>query len=101
MEDQEQKQEQAVQKLALLEYLFVFDPTQTWGHFHEFESELAKFFEQRNLEAKAIETIAGSPTRRMLLIQPIKSEAPVNPNPPKSAGKPKNVASERVKKIDG
>jgi len=46
-------------------YFFLFDPSETWSHVNEFESSLAKFFEQLGLQAELAE---GQSNTKVLLI---------------------------------
>jgi hypothetical protein len=56
-------------QLAYLDYTFVFDPSQTWSHLHEFEADLARHFKQVGLEAEIVRGM-GSTGRAMLFIKP-------------------------------
>lgn len=56
-------------KLAFLEYIFMFNPEESWGHLYEFENQLAKFFTAQGLEAQIVKTVEGSGSRRILLIK--------------------------------
>ena len=53
---------------AFLEYAFIFDPVDTWQHLFEFEQDLAKFFNERNLQAEILETVGGQSGRRVIVI---------------------------------
>jgi hypothetical protein len=55
-----------MKQLAYLEYKFLFDPSETWAHVHEFESGLADYLSERGLEAQFIETV-GTGTKIMLI----------------------------------
>jgi len=55
---------------AFLEYAFIFDPVDTWQHLYQFEQDLGKFFEERNLEAEILETVGGQSGRRVIVIKP-------------------------------
>lgn len=56
-----------MKSLAVLEYMFIFDPDDAFRSGSEFEKALAEFFGAHGLDASIIETRGGS-TRRILLI---------------------------------
>ncbi|MBU1092551.1 hypothetical protein KJ836_02700 [Patescibacteria group bacterium] len=72
-------------KIALLEYQFLFDPSETWSNLYQFEADLAKFFLQKGLEANVIKTVDGSNGRRILLIE----RKPMIGEPKTPQGRPK------------
>jgi hypothetical protein len=55
--------------LALMEYLFILDPKETYTNVFQFEAELNTFFESKGMKCKAVSPIAGSNGRRILLIE--------------------------------
>ena len=55
-------------KLAMLEYWFMFDPTNTWQHFHQFEDDLAKFLQEHGLEGRIIDSINGQAGKRIMYV---------------------------------
>lgn len=75
-----------MKNLAFLEYIFMFDPNDTWSHLYEFENQLAKFFSSHNMEAQIIKTVEGGSTRRILLIK-AKPLMPVGPSRPEEKKK--------------
>jgi len=56
-------------KLAFLDYTFVFNPSETWSHLHEFEADLARHFRQVGLDAEIVRGM-GSSGRTMLFVKP-------------------------------
>jgi hypothetical protein len=52
---------------VFLEYSFLFDAVDTWQHLYQFESDLAKFFSERGLEAEIIKTVEGQASGRRIL----------------------------------
>lgn len=58
-------------QIALLEYIFLFDPTDTWSYRYEFESELVAFFKSKGFEAVILQTMDDSNVRRVLQIKPM------------------------------
>ena len=74
-------------KIAMLQYNFMFDPSETWSSLYEFESDLAKFFSSKSLEAQIIKSIEGQSGNRILYIRK-KPEIGVTPTP---QGRPKTA----------
>lgn len=54
--------------LALLEYLFLFDPEKTWQHLSQFESDLGEFFKSKGYEAQIVPTVDSQSSRRILFL---------------------------------
>ena len=57
--------------LACVSYEFIFNPAETWSHASQFDSELAKFFEDRNLEARVIVSHGDKIRRFMITAKPM------------------------------
>lgn len=55
--------------LVVLEYLFIFNPEETWDTLSGFEKDLARSFNEHGLEATIIKSIEGQQGKRVLLIQ--------------------------------
>jgi hypothetical protein len=55
-------------KIAMLEYSFIFDPDEVWSRGWEFEIDLVDFFNSKGFKAKVIET-SGNASRRVLYVQ--------------------------------
>lgn len=55
--------------LVVLEYMFMFDPEETWGNLHAFETDLAKAFSEHGAEAIIIKSVEGSPAKRIMYIK--------------------------------
>ena len=75
--------------MVILEYMFMFNPSQTWSHLYEFEKSMAEFFNSKGLEAEIVKTVEGSPGRRMLIIS--KKEVTTLPTTPTPKGRPKGT----------
>lgn len=58
--------------LALLSYEFLFDPSQTWAHSSQFESDFGKFLKEHNLEGEILDNINPKDGRKILYIKAIK-----------------------------
>lgn len=56
-------------KIAFLEYIFMFDPSTTFSHLHEFENALAKFFAERGLEAERVDNVRGQASKGIFYIR--------------------------------
>lgn len=80
-------------KMVMLDYTFLFEPDNTWGHLYQFESELSKFFASRGFEAQIVKSIEGQQGRRILLIKRVDPlHQPGNP-PEKSVGPQQQLTS--------
>lgn len=70
---------------VMLEYAFLFDPTDTYQHLYQFEKDLAKFFSEHGMEARILTPMGGYQGRKILLIQkaltPVEVEMPKPPKP--------------------
>ena len=55
--------------LVVLEYLFMFNPEETWDTLSGFEKDLARSFAEHGLEATIIKSIEGQQGKRVLLVQ--------------------------------
>lgn len=53
---------------VLVEYSFLFNPQEVWGHVNELEKEIAIFFESKGLEAVGI-PLLNQGGKRMILIK--------------------------------
>ena len=58
-----------MKNLALMEYIFMLDPSETYTNVFQFEAELNSFFESKGMCAKAVSPIAGSNGRRIVVIE--------------------------------
>ena len=56
-------------QMALLDYTFLFDPSESWSNLSQFEADLIKFFVDRGMEAETIKTVEGQIGRRILLLK--------------------------------
>jgi hypothetical protein len=78
-----------MKKLVVLEYTFLFEPESTYQHLFQFESDLAKFFDAKDLQAEVLKTIEGAGVNRMMYI--CKKDIPVMPSRPEPVGRPKGL----------
>ncbi len=56
-------------KLAILEYLFIFDPADTWQHLYQFEDTFADYLMEHNMEAQVLDSINPKSGRRIIQIK--------------------------------
>ena len=63
-------------KHVLLEYAFLFDPSEMWSHLYQFEGALAEFFSKRGMEAEIVKSIEGQAGKRVLFLKKIKMAMP-------------------------
>lgn len=68
-----------MKNLAILEYMFMFDPADTWSHLNQFEGSLRDFFTQNGLEAQIVSSVNGQPGKRMLLIKKVDKIPEIKP----------------------
>jgi hypothetical protein len=85
-------------KIAMLQYNFMFDPSEAWSSLYEFESDLAKFFSGKSLEAQIIKSIEGQSGNRILYIRRKATVAP-SPSPVGRPKTPKGKLREMSKRI--
>lgn len=76
-------------EIVLLDYTFMFDPTDTWQHLSQFESDLADAFKSLGFEAQVIKSIGGQPGRRALLIKKIGNKTTTVPRESRPTTTPK------------
>lgn len=53
---------------ALLSYLFMFDPSETWQHRHQFEGDLFKFFDEKGFVGYVMPYIEGGGGPRIICV---------------------------------
>jgi len=75
-------------KAVLLDYMFLFDPANTWQHLYQFEQDLAKFFKSHGFESEIIKNVEGQTSKRLLYIR--KKEEIVK-EAPKPVGRPQTI----------
>jgi len=76
-------------KLAILEYNFLFTPSsETYTNLYQFESTLAKYLDERGLEAEIIKSVEGGLAKRFMYIKPKEVLLPDKPNP---VGRPESM----------
>ena len=78
--------------VIFLEYVFIFTPNVGWSHLDQFEKDMAKFFNEKELEAAVIKSPGGYIGRRMLFIT--KKEVLKTPELPKNLKKSVPVKSQ-------
>ena len=80
-----------MKNIVFLDYMFMFDPSETWSHLFEFEKQFGAFLNEHGMEAEVIKTIEGSVGSRILLIK--KKEEVANVEEKKPRGRPKFVGN--------
>ena len=55
--------------LALLEYMFILEPEETYTNVFQFEADLNVFFKSKGMNCKVMAPVAGANGRRILLIE--------------------------------
>ncbi len=78
-------------KIAILEYSFIFDPSDTWSSGYEFENQLADYFAAHGIEAQIVET-AGGTGRRVIFMSRLNLM-------PKIENKPNPQVTNQIKKV--
>ena len=71
-----------MKNIALLDYLFMFDPGETWSNLYQFEGDIMKFFEERGLMVTIVKTVDGGTGRRIMLIEKPEEKVPEQPKLP-------------------
>ncbi len=79
-------------QLACLEYLFIFNPADTWQHLYQFEDAFAKFLQEHGMEGKVLDSIDKGGSRRIIQIRP-------SLNPEDVSDADRNQATEEFMKI--
>lgn len=89
-------------KIAFLEYNFIFDPSETWSNLYQFEQTLVKYFETIGMDVQMVKTIEGVGARRILIITKKPNIVPVAKSPvgrPQTAGgKLKELGARKLSK---
>jgi glutathione synthase/RimK-type ligase-like ATP-grasp enzyme len=76
-----------MKNLVLLEYIFMFNPSETFSHLYDFEKTLTEFLNSKGLEATIVKTVNGYQGRQVLLIKRRETLTPsINPT-----GRPKSI----------
>lgn len=57
-----------MKQVALLDYKFLFDPSECWSSVWEFESDIGKFFDACGLEAQIIKGVDGQAGARVIFL---------------------------------
>ena len=57
-----------MKNLALLDYTFLFDPSELWTNTSQFEGALYKFFEERGIDCQTVTTNQSNNGRRMIVL---------------------------------
>jgi hypothetical protein len=58
-----------MKNLALMEYMFLLDPTETYTNVFQFEADLNLFFATKGMEIKAVSPVNGFNGKRMVMIE--------------------------------
>jgi hypothetical protein len=69
-------------KIAVLNYFFIFKPSETWDSGSKFENDLADFFKSKGYQAQILETVGGTGTRSFWISKNDKLKIPT-PSPMK------------------
>jgi hypothetical protein len=90
-------------KIAFLEYNFIFDPSETWSNLYQFEQTLIKYFETIGMDVQMVKTIEGVGARRILIItrKPTivpETKQPVG-RPQTMGGKFKELGARKLSKV--
>jgi hypothetical protein len=72
-----------MKQIALLSYMFLFDPSEGWSNGFQFEADLADFFAANGYEANLVQT-QGNATARVLSLTKIQEAAPRLENQPET-----------------
>lgn len=54
--------------VVLLEYTFMFDPSETWGHIYQFEESFAAYLKTIGFQATVVKSVDGGNGKRILMI---------------------------------
>lgn len=65
-----------MKNIAILDYLFMFDPTEGWSNGFYFERDLADFFAAHGFEARIVESTGGL-SRRVVWLSKIEMPPPL------------------------
>lgn len=87
-----------MKQVAMLEYRFLFDPSETYSSLYEFEQAIVAFFDACGMETQKVKTIEGANGTRMLIITKKPQVANFKADKPKS---PQEQAKNIVKKTGG
>lgn len=63
-------------KIAILDYEFIFDPSETWSNGFQFEKDLSTFFEEHGFDANIIQPSGNSGKRVIHLERKQRVQAP-------------------------
>lgn len=57
-----------MKRIAIADYMFIFEPDQTWNSWSAFEADLADFFAAHGKQAQVVET-GGNAGKKVLYIE--------------------------------
>jgi hypothetical protein len=63
-----------MKKLVMLEYSFMFDPSEGWSSLSEFEKDIVKFFDNQGMDAMLVAPVSGQIGQRVMILS--KKEPP-------------------------
>ena len=90
-----------MKECVMLEYVFMFDPSQTYQHLYQFEQDLAKFFKEHGMEAEIVSPIGGYQGRKILVIKKAELIPEITEKPIKEGHVQKQVNKLRGGKPNG
>jgi hypothetical protein len=70
-------------KLVILQYSFLFDPSETWGKMSEFDSSFSQFLAEHDMEAEIVTPI-GVVSSKILFIHKKEKQIAPPPQPEKT-----------------
>lgn len=80
---------------VVLQYTFLFDPSQAWSHLHQFENDLADFFAAQGLESNILESVKGQSGNRIMELSRISFISKATNNNQEG----KNKTQEQIKQV--
>lgn len=73
-----------MKNVAILEYMFIFDPSEAWSNGFQFERDIADFFAAMGFQAEVLDVSGGS-NRRVINLSKIE-QMPKLENKPEQVG---------------
>lgn len=83
-------------KIVMLDYTFLFDPTDTWQHLYQFQKSFTDFLKERGMQGEIVANVDGGRGRTVLLIEKIEENLPKE----EKASKPVSV-KDQVRNMKG
>ena len=85
-----------MEDIVLLEYLFMFKPSDTWSQLYEFEQSFASYLESIGFEGNFVKSIKGGSSRNVLIITKKESKLPTEEKEVKKVKKESKIKSDTV-----